>query len=424
MKQFELKLGAAMCIAAMTLSVASAEPIQEVDVSLTSGSYALPPALARRMSAAIEVAAEKIYVGADSESIAANRTTYDKVTTDIIDRILYGYTVETLEIRPGARSELIVGLRPYSKIVKKVETHISYGNLTPLAQELVAHDVAFVEGRIEQVLLGAPLDSLDWANSITSQVVRTELEGTLPEFIPQVDITPGETTKATIYLIPQGPVVRHTTTEMASNTLPTSIFFSTKNHFDEYLAELEGVPVSFIGRHEQELLKTIQQRLDESRASTRFNIHMTPSLQLGTNLVLKIQADSSRYIMRGEAYLDTGNTKEHNVGFKFFTGLKQGRQDWYVETNFYPDTYKWTFYPSYAYHITPDTVVGYQYNVSDKFSRLWLRQTIADRWHIRAQREFGIDRNEFGLAYDVNNYLAVEYVIDDDNKWVRLIGYL
>ncbi|MDY3974471.1 MAG: hypothetical protein SOY76_07555 [Veillonella caviae] len=424
MKKLELKLGAAMCIAAMTLSVASAESIQKVNVTLASSSYALPPALARRMSAAIEIAAQKIYVGTDSETVAANRDTYDKVTVDIIDRILYGYTVESLQMNPGATSELMVALRPYGKVVQKVDTTISYGNLSPVAQELVAKDAAFVTGRIEQILLGAPLDSLEWANTITSQLVRNELGGALPEFIPQVDIKPGETTKATIYLIPQGAVVRHSSTEISSNTLPTSVFFSTKDYFDTYLANLEGVPVSFIGRHEQDILQSIQTRLDESRASTRFNISMTPKLQLGTDLVLHIQADSSRYIMRGEAYLDTGNTKDHNVGFKFFTGFKQGRQDWYLETNFYPDTYKWSFYPSYAYHITPDTTVGYQYNISDHYSRLWIRQTIGDKWHIRAQRDFIIDRNEFGLAYDVNNYLAVEYVIDDDNKWIRLIGYL
>ncbi|MBS4913578.1 MAG: hypothetical protein KHZ77_05380 [Veillonella sp.] len=424
MKRLELKLGAAMCIAAMTLSVASAETIENVNVSLTGTSYALPPALARRMSAAIEVAAEKIYIGTDSETVAANRDTYDKVTRDIIDRILYGYTVSSISINPGATSELNVSLRPYGPVVKHVETSISYGNLTPVAQELVAKDAAFVQNRIEQVLLGAPLDSLDWANAITGQVVRNELEAVLPEFIPQVDIRPGETTKATIYLIPQGAVVRHSTTEISSDTLPTSVFFSTKTYFDEYLANFEGVPVSFIGRHEKEILANIQERLDQSRASTRFNIGMTPKLQLGTDLVLQIQADSSRYIMRGEGYLDTGHKRDHNVGFKFFTGIKQGRSDWYLETNFYPDNYEWAFYPSYAYHITADTTVGYQYNVSDSFSRLWVRQTIADKWHLRAQREFPDDRNEFGLAYDVNNYLAVEYVVDDDNRWIRLIGYL
>lgn len=424
MKQKGLRVVVAGCMLAAITAVAQAEPVESVTVSLSGSRQPLPPVLAKRMTAAVQTAADKLYVGADTDAVAAGHATYQKVTTDIIDRILYGYTVESLEITPGVNSRLDVRLRPYGQTIQAVDVSVEYGNLTPVAQELVARDVAFVEPRIEQILLGASLDSLDWATAVTSQLVRNELEGALPEFIPQVDIIPGVQTKVKVYLIPQGTVVRHGSTEISSNTLPSTVFYATKRYYDEYLVGLEGVPVAFVARHENDLLSFIQQGLDNSRASQRFGISMKPTLQLGTDLLLKIQVDSSRYIVRAEGYLDMGTETDHNVGIKLFTGIKQGKGDWYLETNFFPDDYKWAFYPSYAYHFTQDTTLAYQYNLSDKYSRVWLRQDIGSRWHVRAQRDFEIKRNEFGLAYDLNNYLTLEYVVNDDDNWLRLIGYI
>lgn len=419
-----LRVAAALCFMTAVTAVAQAEPVESVTVTLSGSRQPLPAVLAKRMTAAVQTAADKLYVGADTEAVTAGEATYKKVTTDIIDRILYGYTVESLEITPGVNSHLDVRLRPYGQTIQSVAVSVEYGNLTPVAQEMVARDVAFVEPRIEQILLGAPLDSLDWASAVTSQLVRNELEGALPEFIPQVEITPGIQTKVKVYLIPQGAVIRHGSTEISSNTLPSTVFYATKRYYDDYLVGLEGVPVAFVARHESDLLNFIQQGLDNSRASQRFGITMKPTLQLGTDLLLKIQVDSSRYIVRAEGYLDMGTETDHNVGIKLWSGIKQGKGDWYLETNFFPDDYKWAFYPSYAYHFTEDTTMAYQYNLSDKYSRMWLRQDIGARWHVRAQRDFEIKHNEFGLAYDLNNYLTLEYVVNEDDNWLRLIGYI
>lgn len=419
-----LRVAAALCFMTAVTAVAQAEPVESVTVTLSGSRQPLPAVLAKRMTAAVQTAADKLYVGADTEAVTAGEATYKKVTTDIIDRILYGYTVESLEITPGVNSHLDVRLRPYGQTIQSVAVSVEYGNLTPVAQEMVARDVAFVEPRIEQILLGAPLDSLDWASAVTSQLVRNELEGALPEFIPQVEITPGIQTKVKVYLIPQGAVIRHGSTEISSNTLPSTVFYATKRYYDDYLVGLEGVPVAFVARHESDLLNFIQQGLDNSRASQRFGITMKPTLQLGTDLLLKIQVDSSRYIVRAEGYLDMGTETDHNVGIKLWSGIKQGKGDWYLETNFFPDDYKWAFYPSYAYHFTEDTTMAYQYNLSDKYSRMWLRQDIGAQWHVRAQRDFEIKRNEFGLAYDLNNYLTLEYVVNEDDNWLRLIGYI
>lgn len=172
MKQWGLRVTAALCMMASVTTVAQAEPIESVTVSLSGSRQPLPAVLAKRMTAAVQTAADKLYVGTDTEALAAGQATYQKVTTDIIDRILYGYTVESLTITPGVNSQLDVRLRPYGQTIQAVAVTVDYGNLTPLAQEWVARDISFVEPRIEQILLGAPLDSLDWATAVTLSLIH------------------------------------------------------------------------------------------------------------------------------------------------------------------------------------------------------------------------------------------------------------
>ncbi len=414
---------AAIMIAAMATSVAQAAPIESITANVMGEGTPLPPVLAKRMQAAVQTAAEHIYVGKDTAEVTASAEAYRRVTADIINRILYGYTVDGLTITPGTNGQLNVTVKPYGQVVQQVELEIDYGNLSPQAREMVDTDLGSVRSRIEQTVVGAPLDSVDWVTSIASRTVRDDLADVLPEFVPQISITPGPVTKVKLYLIPQGPVIRQGSSEIESSTLPGILFLTTKQTFDTYMVGWEGVPIAFVTRHERDVLASVSNQLAKSRAVSRFGLVMTPDLLLGTEAVLRIKVDSSKYILRGDGYLDMGHT-DRNVGFKAFTGVRQGRGEVYLETVFYPDTYKWEFMPSYAYRVAPYTTLGYQYNVSDHFNRTWIRQDLGERFHVRAQRDWDVKRNEFGLAYDVHSYLTLEYVVDDDNQWLRLIGHL
>lgn len=410
-------------VAAMATSAVQAAPIESITATVTGEGTPLPPVLAKRMQAAVQTAADHIYVGKDTAEVAASTDAYRRVTADIINRILYGYTVDGMTITPGVNGQLAVTVKPYGPVVQQVDLHIDYGNLSPEARRMVDSDLGSVRSRIEQTVVGAPLDSVDWVTAIASRTVRDDLADVLPEFVPQIFITPGAVTKVNLYLIPQGTVIRQGSSEIESSTLPGILFLSTKQSFDSYMASWEGVPVAFVARHERDILASVSDQLAKSRAVSRFGLVMTPDLLLGTDAVLRIKVDSSKYILRGDGYLDMGHT-DRNVGFKAYTGVRQGRGELYLETVFYPQTYKWEFLPSYSYRVAPYTTLGYQYNVSDHFNRTWIRQDLGERFHLRAQRDWDIKHNEFGLAYDVHSYLTLEFVVDDDNQWLRLIGHL
>ena len=100
-------------VAAMATSAVQAAPIESITATVTGEGTPLPPVLAKRMQAAVQTAADHIYVGKDTAEVAASTDAYRRVTADIINRILYGYTVDGMTITPGVNGQLAVTVKPY-----------------------------------------------------------------------------------------------------------------------------------------------------------------------------------------------------------------------------------------------------------------------------------------------------------------------
>ena len=146
---------------------------------------------------------------------------------------------------------------------------------------------------------------------------------------------------------------------------------------------------------------------------------MTPKLEVNTETILHIHIDSSKYILRGEGYLDMGK-KVDSVGLKLYTGVHRGRSEWYLETEVLPNRLQWIFKPTYMYQFSKDTRIGYQY--SKNHHRAMVYQTLGPRWKARYERNMSSRDNEFALSYDVHEYLRLEYIWDEHSTWLRLIG--
>lgn len=421
-------LGIAILWSAMS-SWACAMPIEQVQVNLSSVSAPLPVSLEKRMNASVKVAAMRIFEGRDTEFVESHRESFRKGTEDIINRLLYGYIVEDLQFhmtqneKGQSVNNLSVQVRPYGDVVESVHVRFDYGNLTPKAQKLLSEELKGIENRASQILVGTPLDSTDWSYAVAQSVLRQEIESVLPEFVPQVHITGDTKTDVIIYLIPQGAVIRKGITEVESSTLPATIFYANKQYFDRYLEDFVGIPVAFVARHEPQITQDIRAELAKSTATKRFSIDLTPSLAVGETLRLLISANSSQYIVRGEAFLDMGREKDH-TGIRIYTGARRGKQDFFLETQFLPSRYVWRFWPSYAYHVTQDSKVGFQFNLKDSEQRLWLQQDIKDRWHLRIDRFLKDRRTELSIGYDIHHYITVEAIQSKHERWIRLIGRL
>lgn len=396
-------------------------PVQTVHVDLHSTTGTIPTALKARMVASIQGAATYMFQGKEDYHIKESLDAYTIATTDVVDRILYGYTVKTISMDVGESMLIHLALEPYGKVVQSLETKINYGNISPYGQSLMKTDLGSIQPRLEQMLLGASLDSLDWITPLAQKAVRTELEGALPEFTPQIDVVGGDTAKATVYLVPNGNSVSRTEVTIQSNTLPSVFFYTMRQYYEKKLRQLEGLPVSFVRRHQMMIEKEIQGELNKSRGVTQFGVTMIPTLEVGSETTLQIHVDSSKYILRGEGYLDMGRGVD-SVGLRLYTGVHDGTHDWYVETEFLPNRLEWSFKPSYGYQFTKETKIGYQYGVPNHHQYGIVQQNIGNRWNARYERDMTAKANEFALSYDVHEYLRLEYVWGDHDRWLRLIG--
>ncbi len=395
--------------------------IQTVHVDLHTTTGAIPKALESRMVASIQGAATYMYQGKEDYQIRESLQAYENATMDVVDRIIYGYTVKTISMDVGEALHIHLTLEPYGNVVQSLETTVNYGNISSYGQSLIDEDLGNVKPRLEQILLGASLDSLDWIAPLVQKSVRNDLEGALPEFTPQIDVVGGDTVKVTLYLVPNGSSVSRTAVAIQSDTLPSVFFYTMRQYYEKKLRQLEGLPVSFVRRHQRMIEKEIQVELNKSRGTTQFDVTMIPTLEVGTETTLKIHVTSSKYILQGEGYLDMGRG-EDSVGLRLYTGIHDGPHDWYVETEFLPNRLEWSFKPSYGYQFTKDTKIGYLYGLPSHHQYGIVQQTIGNRWNARYERDMTAKTNEFALSYDVHEYLRLEYVWGDHDRWLRLIG--
>ena len=87
-------VGSAALVTILGFTSIYGAPVQTVHVDLQSTTGMIPSALQQRMQASVQAATSYIYKGKEVEAIQAALPSYEKATMDIVDRILYGYTVK------------------------------------------------------------------------------------------------------------------------------------------------------------------------------------------------------------------------------------------------------------------------------------------------------------------------------------------
>ena len=107
------KILAGVVVSVLCWSGAAAASIHDVDVHLASAGAPVPPLAAKRISASIETVGRRVLLDRDDGEVSRNADTYNRMMNDIMDRVLIGYTVENLNLRPGERTEVDVVVRPW-----------------------------------------------------------------------------------------------------------------------------------------------------------------------------------------------------------------------------------------------------------------------------------------------------------------------
>lgn len=405
---------------------AKAAPIEKVDVSLSAVGGDLPPAVEKRVVSSISSIGNRVLVGKEESLFSLNSSAYNKVLADIINRVVIGYVVSDLTVSYGRDTALHVTLQPVGQIIRHVDTEIDYGGLTPEAARYVAADTADVPALMDNLLIGLPVDSVGWAESVSQSAGRDLLSQLLPEFQANFEVESGENTKVKIYLIPQGKIVRSSRLSFEKTTIPRLLMLRAAEETETALSALRGLPVDFVTRHSGKISSDMNDILKRDSFIEKYGIATDTTLISGETAELRVNALTDHWVIRTEVWLDAGRDGDKNTAVEGMLGHYIGRHSTvFGEARFYPGPMDWNVYGGFSHQFGSFMDLGYKYDFVDNANHIFGNVPIGNKFSLRYDRDFKKRENEFGFSYKIHNYITLEYVYnDEDGKWLRLIANL
>lgn len=394
------------------------------DVSCVGGE--IPPSVSRRIRASIEAIGGRVLTGKEDRPFLLDPGVYDKALADIVNRVVVGYIVSDIQVSYGEDTRIHVTLQPIGRIIQSVDTEIEYGNLTPEAAALIRKDLSGVGERMQELLIGLPVDSVGWAESVSQSAGRDFLASVLPEFQTNLEVESGEHTRVRIYLIPQGKIIRTGALDFRETSVPRVLMYRAAEKTERTLQGLEGLPVAFVQRHQAEIEEALKKELLEDSFIRRYEIEIRTALEPGEATSLKVDALTDHWYIRTEAWLDAGRDGNRSTALDGILGHYAGRSDLlFGEARLYPGPMDWNIYAGWMHRFGKDYSLGAKYDFTEDSGHILGRKIFGDRWAVRYERDLKEKINEYGVSYRIHNYMTLEYVYnDEEGKWLRLIANL
>ena len=402
---------------------AAADTVDSISVNIVSD-VPPPPRIVKRMTGSVTTVGEQILLGKTVSDVTDRQLGYEKIIQEVFDRVLVGYTVQEVALQPGARTLIQVTLVPWGDVVQDVSVEMDYGSLSPVAADLVRQDTGELTEKVRNMLVGLPIDAVDWAGSLSKTLLREYLQAQLPEFRAGIDITPGTTTAVKITLLPEGTVVQDIQLSLRSKTIPNVLLQTARPDVEATAGELRGLPVSFVERHSAYFINRIEKQAAQLPAVRRYDLTLNPTLEPARETKVTLNAETDRYKVTLEGHLDVGR-QEDNTAAQLHVGKYIGRRDEaFLEVVFYPSEVSWQFMPGWEHRIGMNTNVGIKYNAGDKQAILCLNQPLAHNWSFRLERTPATGYSEAGIRYKFHDFISAEYVVTNHDNWLRLIADL
>jgi hypothetical protein len=398
--------------------------VEKVTVNIVSNQT--PPArIAKRMAASVATVGEQMLVGRSVSEVESGRASYEKLIKEIFDRVLVGYSVQSVALVPDSNAMLTIEIAPWGDVVHEASLELDFGNLSPEVVTLIKKDMGNIGEKVNDVLVGLPIDAVDWAGGVSKIVIRELLAEQLPEFRANIEIIPGARTVVKLSLSPIGQIVQDVHVSLRSHTIPNVLLASVRPILDDTSKTLTGLPVAFLERHRDYFTAKLTASAAERPMAKEYGLMITPVLNPGVDTEMALMVETDKYNITLEGYLDMGGRTQDNTSVRLHAGKIIGKRDEvFMEVNFIPSTVAWEFTPGWGHAIGSSTTAGIKYSLSEKRDVLWLHQEISRNWMVRLERTPENGRNEFALRYKLHDFLSAEYVFRKENKWLRLIGSL
>lgn len=423
-----MKISKALLIAAMTnflsLQQAFSMPVENVQVKVCdlNGSTSAP--LLDKMSSSMNIVAEQLLLGRDTEAIRPLQQEYMDLFAEIGDRALTGYTVEKTHFDIGANTGIVFYIVPWGSTINNVEIDLQFSGIEPQTAKLMEKSIPDLQEKLRRTISGASADARDWAGGILRQIVRSEIEKALPEFKAAVDLVQeGNTTVVQVIIYPVGQLIGDLKYEMHSETVPNILLNRLKVKYLDECEKLRGLPVSYLQRHRQEYEEYLTGQLAAESEVRQYNLKPRITIVPGADTEVEILLFSDEYKIWFEGYGDIGRGEDNLSGKAHIGKFISERDEVFGEVGVTLDHVQWDFGVGYTRYWGKSSW-SYTRRIPYGDNAYKLEYTLSNKWRLRAEHFSGDNRNEYAVRYRIHEFLSAEYVYGGDEFYLRMIGNL
>ena len=425
-----------LLLAAILLLFASGLPwraeaagrITSVEAAVTAAD-AVPAPVAARMESSIDAIAEQLLLGKSAAMSAADAAQDAAVIQEVFDKVLVGYTVTGVTVEPGETARVRVTLAPWNDRVEHVSVTVAVDGMAPEVESLVRQDLAGVEQVFDRALLGLPIAAADWTNGVLKREVNAYLDAHLPEFRADFDVTADTDAQVTLTVYPRLPVVRTVDLSMRSDTMPNMMLLTHRELMKDKANLLVGVPVAFTERHRAAFEQLLAGAIDARPDFRALRMKTRTTITTGERAAVMARSDSDRYRVRATGWVDVGRSEgathdnEDDLVGQLHAGVRFDAVDeLYTRLEVTPQDVDWRFQLGWQRDLGWGTAAGLRYDFKDDRPIYDFGWRIARDWSARYEYRPADSRGEGALRYRLHDFLSLEYAVDSEDSWLRVIG--
>ena len=403
--------------------------ITSVQATVTSSS-AIPVPVAARMESSIDAIAEQLLLGKSAAMSAGDAAKQAAIIQEVFDKVLVGYTVMGVAVTPGETANVAVSLAPWNDRVERVNVTVNVDGMAPEVEALVRQDLAGVEQVFDQALLGLPIAAADWTNGVLKREVNAYLAERLPEFRADFDVTADTDARVTLTVYPRLPVVRTVDLSVRSDTMPNVMLLTHRELMKDKADLLVGVPVAFTERHRAAFEQLLAGAVDQQSDFRALRMKTEVAITTGERASVMARSDSDRYRLRLMGWLDVGRSEskvhsnEDDLVGQLHAGVRLDAVDeLYTKLEVAPQNVDWRFQLGWRRDLGWGTAAGLRYDFKDDRPIYDFDWRIAPDWSARYEYRPADSRGEGALRYRLHDFLSLEYAVDSEDSWLRVIGF-
>lgn len=391
-----------------------------------SAEGSIPEPVRQRMENSVAAIGDHLLAGMPVQDLEKSRSSQETLIHQVFDKVLVGYSVDTVTIVPGQTSSVSIRLLPWNDTIKGIRLETKVVGMPECVEDLLSEDLSGLKQIFSDTLVGLPLAASDWTNGVLKKRVNSYMKERAPEFRADFDISVGECSEVKVEVYPLLPVVRTIDLSMRSDTIPNAALLSQRRNMQIGADQLIGVPVAFVERHKAYFQDMLSQRIDRISTVKNWRISTKVFIKADENMEVMSRSDSDRYYVRFEGMADVGTHRAaaDSLMMRSVIGIRTSRKDgFFALADIYPQHFKWGIDVGYGREIMPMSSMSLRYDIRDMRWKAALERRLSKRLMARYEYRDTDKISEIAIRYKLHDFLSVEYAIDNHDSWMRFIGY-